>query len=92
MIKTFVHKGLEKFFLSGTKAGINPQHADKLSRQLVRLHHAAAPGDMNVLGWGLHPLQGKKAGQWSITVTGNWRLTFKFQGTDVVVVDYLDYH
>ena len=92
VIKTFVHKGLEYFYFRGTRVGINPRHAAKLGRQLARLDQAATPDDMRLPGWGLHPLQGKRAGHWSVTVNGNWRVTFKFEGTDVVAADYLDYH
>ncbi|THF65520.1 peptidase [Pseudothauera nasutitermitis] len=92
MIKHFAHKGLQAFFLSGSKAGIQPHHAARLRRQLVRLDLAQSPEDMNMPGWRLHPLSGDLAGQYSITVNGNWRLTFRFEGPDAVLVDYQDYH
>lgn len=92
MIKTFRHKGLQSFFQTGSKAGIQPQHASKLARQLARLDVAKAAADVNVPGWGLHALAGDLAGHFSIKVNGNWRLTFKFEGEDAVLVDYQDYH
>lgn len=92
MIKSFEHKGLQAFFETGTKAGIQPHHAPKLARQLARLHAANAPEDMNLPGWRLHLLQGELAGHFSVTVNGNWRLTFRFDGGDAVLVDYQDYH
>ena len=92
MIKSFRHKGLEAFFLHGSKAGIQPLHAAKLSRMLFRLDMAKSSQDMNIPGWDLHPLHGKLNGFWSVSVNGNWRMTFTFEGTDVILVDYLDYH
>lgn len=92
MIKSFEHKGLQAFFETGSKAGIQPQHAPKLARQLPRLHTAKASEDMNLPGWCLHSLQGDLAGHLSVTVNGNWRLTFRFDGGDAVLVDYQDYH
>ena len=92
MIKTFVHKGLEAFFRKGTKAGIQPVHADKLRRLLAHLDQSASALDMNVPVWRLHELQGEHAGSWSVTVNGNWRVVFKFEDGDAVLVDYLDYH
>ena len=92
MIKSFRHKGLKLFFENGSKAGINPAHAAKLARQLSRLNVATGESDMNVPGWGLHALQGNLQNHWSISVNGNWRMTFTFEGTDVVLVDYQDYH
>jgi toxin HigB-1 len=92
MIKTFVHKGLEGFFRKGSKAGIQPAHAAKLRRQLAQLDQARTAQDMNIPGWRLHPLVGDMAGQWSIWVNGNWRLTFSFDDGDAVLIDYRDYH
>jgi proteic killer suppression protein len=92
MIKSFSHKGLEKFFLTGSKAGIQPSHADKLARQLAILNAAKAPEEMDKPGWKLHQLIGRDSGRWSVWVNGNWRLTFKFVGEDAEVVDYQDYH
>lgn len=92
MIKTFRHKGLQAFFETGNKAGINPQHAAKLSRQLLALDKAAQPNDMNISGWRLHALAGNLLGHYSITVNGNWRMTFMFEGEHAVLVDYQDYH
>jgi proteic killer suppression protein len=91
-IKSFQHKGLEQFFLKGSKAGIQAAHASKLSRQLARLNVATSAADMNLPGWGLHPLKRDLAGHYAVEVNGNWRLTFTFDGVDAVLVDYLDYH
>jgi proteic killer suppression protein len=92
MIKTFQHKGLKAFFETGSKAGINSDHADKLKRQLTRLDIAKTAVDVNLPGWRLHPLSGSLVDHYSIVVNGNWRITFAFDGEDVVLVDYLDYH
>ncbi len=92
MIKKFAHKGLEKFFLTGSKAGIRADHAGKLARQLSILNVATNPQEMDKPGWKFHPLSGELAGYWSVWVNGNWRLTFTFEGEDAVLVDYQDYH
>jgi len=92
MINTFKHKGLKDFFENGSKAGIRPDHAFKLGRQLARLNIAKSPADMNLPGWRLHPLGGELAGHYSVTVNGNWRMTFMFEGEDAILVDYQDYH
>ena len=92
MIKTFRHKGLQAFFETGRKAGIQPHHAARLGRQLARLDLAKTPADMNVPGWGLHALGGKLARRYAVSVSGNWRLTFGFDGGDAVLIDYQDYH
>ena len=91
-IKSFVHKGLEAFFLKGSKAGIQPHHAEKLSRQLAQLGRATTASDMNIPGWKLHALSGKLADHYSVWVNGNYRMTFRFEGTDAILVDYQDYH
>lgn len=92
MIKDFRHKGLKKFFETGSKAGIQPKHADRLRVQLGLLDVSAKPSDMDVPGWRFHGLKGELSGHWSVWVSGNWRLTFTFDGEDAVLVDYQDYH
>lgn len=92
MIKTFAHKGIEAFFRKGTKAGIQAAHAPRLSRQLTQLNHSHAPRDLNLPGWKLHPLSGGLEGHWAVSVSGNWRLTFRFDDGDAILVDYQDYH
>jgi proteic killer suppression protein len=92
MIRSFRHAGLEKFFMTGSKAGIQPAHAVKLNRQLTLLNTARDAARMNVPGWNLHPLKGNLAGHWSVKVNGNWRMVFTFEGEDAVLVDYQDYH
>jgi proteic killer suppression protein len=92
MIKTFAHKGLERFFRSGSRAGIRPEHGDRLRRQLTVLNAARKPADMNLPGWRLHPLHGDLVGHWSVWVNGNWRMTFRFTDGDAELVDYRDYH
>ena len=92
MIKSFSHKGVKKFFDSGSMAGIQSAHGSKLARQLARLNQAKTPADMNLPGWKLHPLKGKLVGHWAISVSGNWRLIFRFSDGDVFNVNYDDYH
>ena len=91
MIKSFVHKGLKEFYETGSKKGIQPRRAPKLARVLDRLDASTSPQEMNSPGYRLHPLKGDKREMWSVTVNGNWRVTFDFEGKDAYLVDYLDY-
>lgn len=92
MIRSFVNKGLKKFFETGSTAGIQPAHKDKISNILATLDKAKIIHDMNLPGFGLHPLHGNRKGIWAVTVNKNWRITFKFENGDAFVVDYEDYH
>ncbi len=92
MIRDFKHKGLEKLFLKGSKSGIQAKHENRLRLILARLHASTAPADMDLPGLNLHELSGKRKGTWSVSVSGNWRITFKFMGKDAIDVDYEDYH
>ena len=92
VIRSFRHAGLERFFLTGSKAGIQPSHAKKLRLQLFALDRAVKPSDMDAPGWTLHALKGDLADHFSVAVNGNWRVTFRFDGEDATVVDYRDYH
>jgi proteic killer suppression protein len=92
MIKSFRHKGLRRFYESGSAAGIQTQHARRLRMQLAALDTAHRIEDMDIPGFRLHPLKGAERGRWSIWVNGNWRLTFEFQDGDAHVLDYEDYH
>ena len=92
MIKSWNHKGLEKFFRTGSKAGIIAVHAERLREQLFLLNTVTSAEQMNFPGYRLHKLIGDRDCFWSITVSGNWRITFKFEGTDAFIVGYEDYH
>lgn len=92
MIRSFGHKGIERFFRTGGKAEIQARHAAKLRRQLARLDASICPEDMDIPGWRLHTLSGGLKNHWSVWVNGNWRLAFTFEGEDAVLVDYQDYH
>ena len=92
MIKSFRHKGLQRFFETGNKAGIQAAHAAKLSLQLAALEQAVKPEDLSAPSWSLHLLRGELKGHWALTVNGNWRVVFAFEGSDAVLVDYRDYH
>jgi toxin HigB-1 len=92
MIRSFRHKGLQRFFETGSKAGIQPEHAPRLRLQLLRLDAASLPADMNLPGWNFHSLTGNLEGHYAVTVSRNWRLTFMFQDGEAIVVDYQDYH
>lgn len=92
MIRSFKHKGLERFFTTGSKAGIQPQNAERLRLILGRLSVSTGTRDMNLPGLKLHELRGDRKGTWAVGVSGNWRVTFRFIGKDVADVDYEDYH
>jgi proteic killer suppression protein len=92
VIRSFCHKGLAKFFTTGSKAGIQTAQAERLSLILAALNAATAAADMGLPGLRLHPLKGGRSGTWSVSVSGNWRVTFRFDGKDAVDVDYEDYH
>jgi proteic killer suppression protein len=92
VITSFRHRGLERFFLSGSKAGVRPEHAERLRLVLGRLAAAVSAQDMDLPGLRLHPLKGRLKGRWSVTISGNWRVTFAFSGKDAIQVDYEDYH
>jgi proteic killer suppression protein len=92
MIRRFRHKGLERLFQSGDTSGINPQHAARLRRMLTTLNASRAPAGMNLPGYRLHRLRGDREGQWAVSVSGNWRLVFEFEGGDAADVDLVDYH
>lgn len=92
MIRRFRHKGLQRFFESGSKSGIQAQHAERLRLILAQLQAATSPQDMALPGLVLHPLKGDRKGAWAVRVSGNWRVTFTFVGKDADLVDYEDYH
>jgi len=93
MIKPFKHKGLEKFYESGSTKGIQANHTKKLRMQLTALGTAAQSiDDMDIPGYRLHQLTGDRRGIWTITVNANWRLTFKFEEGNVYILNYEDYH
>lgn len=91
-IKSFRHKGLERFFATGNRRGIQAKHADRLRLILGRLNAAADPRDLRLPGLGLHELQGARQGTWAVKVSGNWRVTFGFADKEAEHVDYEDYH
>jgi toxin HigB-1 len=92
VIKSFKHKGLRTFFETGKASGVQPTHARRLRIQLAALDTAQEIADMDLPGFWLHPLKGRAARRWSITVSGNWRMTFEFRDGNAYVLDYEDYH
>ena len=92
MIRGFRHKGLQRFFETGSKSGIQAQHAERLRLILAQLSAATKPQDMALHGLVLYPLKGERKGTWSVRVSGNLRITFVFVGTDADTVEYEDYH
>ena len=91
MIKRFRHRGLKRLY-EGGRQGVNAQHAERLEEILGVLDVAESPSDVDIAGWRLHPLKGDRKGEWSVKVSGNWRVTFRFDGSDVTDVNYEDYH
>lgn len=92
MIKSFKHKGLRKFFESGSTAGIQAKHSRRLRMQLSAIDTASVIDDIDLPGFKLHPLKGNRDGIWAITVNGNWRVTFEFKDGNAYILNYEDYH
>jgi len=92
VVKNFIHKGLEKFFTKGSKAGIQARHAKRIRLILAQLNQARTIEDMNIPTFALHKLKGKRQGVWAVTVQANWRITFRFIKSDAEIVNYEDYH
>ena len=92
MIRRFRHRGLKRLYDHDEASRVQAAHAPRLRRILTALDHAERPADMDVPGWKLHPLKGNRKGEWSVWATGNWRVTWRFDGADVTDVNYEDYH
>lgn len=92
MIRNFRHKGLERYFAKSDRSGIDARQADRIRRILDRLDAAAAPGDMGLPGYRFHSLKGDRKGAYAVSVSGNWRITFRFERGDAVDVNLEDYH
>jgi proteic killer suppression protein len=92
LIKSFRHKGIQKFFETGSKAKIQPMHAKRLTLLLAQLNISLSAEEMNLKGRDWHALKGDMAGHWAVSVNGNWRITFTFDSGDAALVDYRDYH
>ena len=92
MIKTFKHKGIKKLYQTGSHKGVRPEHAKRLRFILARLDASQKPEDMNLPGLRLHPLTGDKNNFYAVDVSGNWRVTFRFENGNTYEVDYGDYH
>ena len=89
MILRFRHRGLERLYSRGDTSGVSAQHVRRLRAVLAT---ASVPSDMALPGLRLHPLRGGRAGQWSVSISGNWRVIFEFEGQHVTNVDLVDYH
>lgn len=92
MIRSFRHKGLERFFREGNRRGIDARQAERLERMLDRLDAAKQAEDMNLPGYGFHGLKGNRKGSYAISVSGNLRMTFRFKDVDAIDIDLEDYH
>jgi proteic killer suppression protein len=92
MIRSFRHRGLKALYDGRTARRVAPEHLEKLRDILALLDRSREPDDMNLPGFRLHPLKGGLTGHWAVWVSGNWRVTFRFEDGDVVDVDYVDYH
>ncbi|MGL1932205.1 MAG: type II toxin-antitoxin system RelE/ParE family toxin [Desulfotalea sp.] len=92
MIKSFKHKGLKKFFLTGSKVGIQGKHANKIRMQLAAIDTASEIDDLDLPNYQLHSLQGDRSNIFSISVNGNWRITFEFIDGNAYILNYEDYH
>jgi toxin HigB-1 len=92
MIRSFKHRGLERLFVRGDRSKIRPDLVAKLERVLARLNASSETSDMDAPGFGLHAMTGVYKGYWSVTVSRNWRVVFRFEDGDAFDVDFLDYH
>jgi proteic killer suppression protein len=92
MIRRFRHRGLKRLYERDDRSGVNAAHVARLERILTLLDVAQRPADIDLPGYRLHPLKGERKGKWSVSVSGNWRVTFRFDEGDVTDLNYEDYH
>jgi toxin HigB-1 len=92
MIKSFKHRGLKRLYERDDRSGIRPDLFDTVERILTVLDSATTPHDLDIPGYRLHPLKGELKGFWAVTVRANWRIVFRFEGTDAFDVELIDYH
>jgi toxin HigB-1 len=92
VIASFKHRGLRKLYEDDDRRGVSPSHVDKIKRILARLDEVTEVGNMGLPGFGLHPLKGKLKGFWAVSVSGNWRIVFRFENRNAYDVDLIDYH
>jgi proteic killer suppression protein len=92
MIRRFRHKGLRRYYEDDDRRGLSAEHAAKIGRVIARLDSASRPDHMDLPGWRLHPLKGELSGLWSVTISANWRIVFRFEDGDATDVDLVDYH
>jgi len=92
VIASFKHRGLKRLYEHDDKRGVSAAHVDKIRRILARLDEAAEVRNMALPGFGLHPLKGKLKGFWAVSVSGNWRVVFRFENGNAYDVDLIDYH
>lgn len=92
MIVSFKHRGLKALYDGRTTRRVAPEHIQKLRDILAVLDRSRRVRDVDLPGFRLHPMKGKMRGHYAIDVSGNWRVTFRFEEAEVVDVDYLDYH
>ena len=92
MIRSFKHKGLRKLYETGSQQGVTPEHVKRLRLVLARLDASTSPQDMNLPGLKLHPLKGALSDFWSVSISDNWRVVFRFEGQNAFDIDYVDYH
>ncbi|MGO4883278.1 MAG: type II toxin-antitoxin system RelE/ParE family toxin [Bryobacteraceae bacterium] len=92
MIRTFRHRGLKRLFEEGDPSKVRADQAKRIADILAHLDRADHPSDLDLPGYRLHPLKGDLKGAWSVTLSGNWRVTFRFENGDAIDVDLVDYH
>jgi len=92
VIKNFKHKGLKSLYATGKQQGVKPEHANRLRLILARLDASQSPRDLDLPGLKLHMLKGKYKDYWAVSVSGNWRVIFRFEDNNAIDIDYLDYH
>jgi proteic killer suppression protein len=92
MLRTFRHRGLKRLFESDNPKGVRPDQVRRIRDVLAHLDEARYPSDLDLRGYRLHPLRGDLKGQWSVTISGNWRIIFRFEDGDAYDVDLVDYH
>jgi proteic killer suppression protein len=92
VIRTFRHRGLKRLFQDGAAGKVRADQLERIADVLAHLDTALRPADVDLPGYRLHPLKGDRKGYWSVSISGNWRIVFRFEDDDVFDVDLVDYH